>query len=737
MKQDILFEYARKAGFPTGEILAYYDLSGIISEGDVLLDSDGNNKARDHQYKLISGHTTNVYDTYVLFNQLYSTGSQLVNTGEVAEEYVVALDNHPAQILSNSTSVTGSGHFDGQSLLSVVKPITGENWTCFLDFSGEFSSKDPTRSQVLVSTMTRYNSLSGFHVGINGSNRLYYEYVAGTSTDGGVTYLDRTVETIPNHLKDFNLLSIAKTPSSLELSLHRPDQEPFSLNTPLEGFQNSESLLFGGFNSHDTEHLYDPNLFYTGFSGHINSIVLFNDYMTESSREVFAESFYLESYTPPTLSTQNRVTKEVTGVEVQSQSVGFGPAGYKRTVSGYLEDQNGNLIPHYYNAPTGQAVIYKDVLVDLVGPNDVTSVTGFFVPEAPVRSKPYVSKAGAMKGSINLTVPLDNTENLEIYTHDAYLNTINYNSDKTYSFGGFDLADGTNFRVEGYQLENESFSYDASSKQPFIQLYRNGFIQYEVSGLFSVNDIFNDIGDNLKDVGNLNGVYKGNYFINNNNAGAEPDLSSSLLKYPLAERIDNNRYEIALNSQSDVLDEDDFIYFDIVSGPSITGVYEGVDKHFTDEYVDKDVYLNGMKLISGTDYIQSSHGGKVSYLMQASALGADQADLLFTPQASTSFTQTKYSSTAGSNFSIPSVFDEQVWRNGLRQSPGIDYVKKPEDSLIGLTTPSSENESFIFDPSSVGLDIIVKDEEAPMPGYRTKIFSFDSQQKTNLFSGAT
>ena len=132
MKQDILFEYARKAGFPTGEILAYYDLSGIISEGDVLLDSDGNNKARDHQYKVISGHTTNVYDTYVLFNQLYSTGSQLVNTGEVAQEYVVALDNHPAQILSNSTSVTGSGHFDGQSLLSVVKPITGENWTCFL-----------------------------------------------------------------------------------------------------------------------------------------------------------------------------------------------------------------------------------------------------------------------------------------------------------------------------------------------------------------------------------------------------------------------------------------------------------------------------------------------------------------------------------------------------------------------------------------------------------------------------
>ena len=741
MKQDILFEYARKAGLPTGDVLAYYDLSGIISAGDVLLDSDGNNKARDHQYKAISGHTTSVYDTYILFNQLYSTGSQLINTGESPSEdteYVIGLENHPAQILSNSTSITGSGHFDGQSLLSVVKPMTQENWTCFLDFSGEFSSKRSDLNQVLISTMTGYDCLSGFNVGINGSNRLYYEYVAGTSTEASKTYLDRTVETIPNSLKDFNLLSISKTPSSLELSLHRPDREPFSLITPLEdGYQDSSSLLFGGFNTHDEEHLYDPNLFYTGYSGFVNSIVLFDDYMNLASREVFAESFYLESYVPPALTTQSRTVKEVTGVEVQKQSVGFGPAGYKRMVSGYLKDQNGNLIPNYYNAETGQAIIYKDVLVDLVGSNDVTSVTGFFTPEVPVRSKSYISKANATKGSINLTVPLDDAENLEIYTHNSHLNTINYNSDKTYSFGGFDLADGTNFRVEGYQLENENFSYDANSKQPFIQLYRNGFIQYEVSGLFSVNDIFNDIGDNLKDVGDLNGAYKGNYFINNNNAGVEPDLSSSLLKYPLAERIDNNRYEVALNSQSDILDEDDFIYFDVVSGPSITGVYEGVDKHFTDEYIDKDVYLNGMKLISGTDYIQSSHGGKVSYLMQASALGTDQADLLFTPQASTSFTQTKYSSTAGSNFSIPSVFDEQVWRNGLRQAPGIDYTKKPENSLIGLNTPSSENQSFIFDPDSTDLDIKIEDREAPMPRYRSKIFSFDSQQKTNLFSGAT
>ena len=476
MKQDILFEYSRKAGFPTGAVLAYYDLSGIV-------DTD-NETDRNSQYKLISGHTKGVYDTYVVYNQLHTTGSQVINTGDTTPEYVIAADNYPAQVLSNSTAVTGSGNFDGQSLLAVTKPITGENWTCFLDFSGEFAAENPTLSQVVVSTMTGYDSLSGFHVGINGSNRLYYEYI--TSNEG--SNYERTVETIPNHLKTFNLLSIAKTPDTLELSLHRPDQESFSLKTPLENYTNSETLMFGGFNNHDSVHMYDPNLYYTGFSGFINSVVLFNDYMTESSRDTFAESYYLDSYTAPSLTTETRVTKQVTGVEVQSQAIGFGVTGYKKVISGYLKDQNGNLIPNYVDGElTGP--IYRNVLVDLTGQDNISSTTGFFADEVVSRNTNYVSKATSMEGSITFSVPVEASENLEIYTHGSVLNTINHNSEQTYSFGSFDLADDSKFRVQGYQIKNDNFSYDSTNKQPFIQLYRNGFMQYEVSGLFSVNDI--------------------------------------------------------------------------------------------------------------------------------------------------------------------------------------------------------------------------------------------------------
>ena len=375
-------------------------------------------------------------------------------------------------------------------------------------------------------------------------------------------------------------------------------------------------------------------------------------------------------------------------------------------------------------------------MIDLTGQNNVTSTTGFFSPESPIRNTTYVSKAISMEGSITFSIPVEASENLEIYTHDNYISNTNNNSQQTYSFGSFDLADDSKFRVQGYQLKNENFSYDPSNKQPFLQLYRNGFMQYEVSGLFSVNDIFNNVGGNLKEVGDLNGTYKGNYFINDNNAGAEASQVNSLNKYPLADRIENNRYEIALNSQSDVLDVNDAIYFDTVSGASLTGVYEGSNKHFTGEFLDKDIYFNGIKLLSGTDYVQSTTGGKTSYLLQASALGSDAAELLFTPQASTSFTQTKYSA-AGSTFSVPSVFNEQVWRNGLRQAPGLDYVKNPKNSLIGASTASSQKDSFVFDPNSTELDVKVTDDEASIPGFRAKIFSFDSQQKTNLFSGSS
>ena len=110
-------------------------------------------------------------------------------------------------------------------------------------------------------------------------------------------------------------------------------------------------------------------------------------------------------------------------------------------------------------------------------------------------------------------------------------------------------------------------------------------------------------------------------------------------------------------------------------------------------------------------------------------------DLLFAPQSSHKFSQTTYTSTDGSTFSVPNVFNEQVWRNGLRQIPGVDYTKSPEDSLLGGSPASAEKKTFVFNNAGVSLDTSIQDSPAALEGTRAKIFSYNSEADKNLFSG--
>ena len=259
MKEDVLLEYTRQAGFQTGALLAYYNLSGSVDTENAI--------DRDRYYK-----TSGIYN--VVFNQLHNRDTQFVDTGD--GKPIIANDNYPAIILSQSNTVTGSGYFDGMSLLGGVHKMTGESWTCFLDFSGQYSeASSSSLSRVLVSTMSGDNSLSGFHVGLNGSNRLYYEYIAGTAgeqdSSSDYDYYDRTVETLAKHVNRSNVVSIAKNPNNIEVSLHNPNQDTVSIKSPLAGFADSYDLFFGGFMP-VSDDAYRHN--YTGFSGYINTILL-------------------------------------------------------------------------------------------------------------------------------------------------------------------------------------------------------------------------------------------------------------------------------------------------------------------------------------------------------------------------------------------------------------------------------------------------------------------------------
>ena len=109
MIKSVLLDFVDKAGVETGNLKAFYNLSGSVNTADPV--------DRDAFYKLTSG-ATNTKDTYVVYNQLLPTGSQLVPDSE--SNPLISTEGYPAVVASSSTTITGSGLFDGSCSLRAV-----------------------------------------------------------------------------------------------------------------------------------------------------------------------------------------------------------------------------------------------------------------------------------------------------------------------------------------------------------------------------------------------------------------------------------------------------------------------------------------------------------------------------------------------------------------------------------------------------------------------------------------
>lgn len=127
-------------------------------------------------------------------------------------------------------------------------------------------------------------------------------------------------------------------------------------------------------------------------------------------------------------------------------------------------------------------------------------------------------------------------------------------------------------------------------------------------------------------------------------------------------------------------DGGDFPIYDIIYGSvSLTGITTGDvasgSKSFSSSYVDnRDIYLNGNKLISGINY----SGVGSSIVLNTSDLV--DGDIYLLPKHSFNFVRyTGYGN--GGIDSNNKLFDEQVWVNGLRQIRELDYEKVPDFSL--------------------------------------------------------
>ena len=216
----------------------------------------------------------------------------------------------------------------------------------------------------------------------------------------------------------------------------------------------------------------------------------------------------------------------------------------------------------------------------------------------------------------------------------------------------------------------------------------------------------------------------------------------------------NNTYHIALNDKTATWNaENDNLIFDLASGAALTGEYNGGDtppeREFGGDYHGKDVYYNGQKLISGIHYRHVTDGnGDAAYYMEPSELRTNAPSreteipivdphnkLVFVPPASKYYTRVsgivRPLDYQIKEVEMDNVFFEQVWVNGKRMIPGVDYEKVPNHSLLGGDSISNKEKSFVMDYKENSIDISILSERK---NENNKVFSLDKiNQKQNLF----
>ena len=124
---------------------------------------------------LIGFYPFGSYSGLITFNEKLSSPQTDSFSGSVLRS-----DTYPLYNLcdtKNVNSVSGSGYFDGETILQMGESFPNKDWTIFVEYeSDDFSGVNADLARVLFSTMDSPSDTSGFNIGLNGANKPYIEY---------------------------------------------------------------------------------------------------------------------------------------------------------------------------------------------------------------------------------------------------------------------------------------------------------------------------------------------------------------------------------------------------------------------------------------------------------------------------------------------------------------------------------------------------------------------------------
>ena len=394
INKEILFNVLSNESIETNRLKVFYDWEYPTPEGS-FYESD---------YSTISN------SFLLLYNSVYGIDKHLIDldTSKVSTESMAGVSvglSHGATTAGRQNSGNGYAQFDGDDIIYITNSSLISNWTVFIDIDQLPCSSNKNKSRILFTNKTEITDTSGFIIGINGANCLFYE---SSDSDG-----NKLIKTLIKPLGEKNILAVSRSNDSVNLFVY----DPIKNETTLESFSvsdawSSKNWYIGG---PKTNFVSDNN--YEKFVGNLNNILLFDlDLSSAITKKIF-ESFTLTAFTPESYQeVDTQVPKAGQYVERQVED-GFTTDGYEyfeTTITG----NDGNPITVYNKVPK-LIKKYKTVTQYVAGTGTTTKKVRTLIPESKTRdtvnSKPYTEKC------ILLNKTANKTDKVEIYSRDSLI----------------------------------------------------------------------------------------------------------------------------------------------------------------------------------------------------------------------------------------------------------------------------------------------------------------------------
>ena len=610
----------------------------------------------------------------LLFNDLYPSGSQVYGgdlTKPVAELCPAVSTTCSSSVIDNL--FTSSGVFTSAESLQVVEKLNTGDWTFFVDYNHPVA---PPRDKatVLVSSMDSYTGASGFNFGINGSNRPYFEYINSENA--------RKIYTHSKEVGINNLISVSQGPNALSITNHdigsfEHESEEFQITN----FVESSTLHFGNFPTGTSEG-------YTGFSGNMDSFVLYKGALAGQTQNIIAENYFYSGIQSGFTSGTLVSGLEVTGVDINLSGItGSGVTGYISALHDTIESCLCGEISFYKNSGVS-GELFGEVVTYLTGSGYVTGTD--FTDIASTKVNNYAKTLKYAEKGITFFEDVPENSVIELYTFQTF-HPQELNLQATYRGGRNALF----FTSTGYSEGN-------------INVFANGLSQYSGTEFSIVGDalgsksisltqpfngadtvVFDRISGNQNSISTFSGFSVTGLDLLTSGSGytSVPDVVFS---------GGENAAATAITGEADGTTKVTGLVLTsggsgFITAPTVTLQGGGASPTATAQaFIDQnnyiltatnsdDPYLNGYKLISGLDFTQSA--SEVT-LIAAQVQNSQYAtgNVIFLPRIETEYS--KFTGVAAQFiYTDVALVEEQVWLNRKRKLLNKDYIRV---SNIGL-----------------------------------------------------